>query len=420
MPDTGYLQDEKDDIMKTKLVLILSALLALMACKSDVVSPPTLTPITIVNPHNGAVLGDPVVIAAVPGEGFAFTRVDFFIDSTLVGSDSIPAYQFEWNIFTEQSGSSHIIYAVGLTADSFYVSAAVTVTVEFSRGFSFVSTYHPGSQHVVGVTNFYNVLFVSEGDGGLEVLDITSRTLPRFRSRLVTGGQALHSDVLFPFVYVAELNRVEMADFQNVDSLITVSEYQLQSLKRSVAVSENFVFSAENDGLSILSQTRLQPFSRMSFTQDLLNYVVARHDTAFVVGNNALYIVDCSTPSAAHIVGSYGGLNLAKSVAVADTFAFIANGDAGVLALSIDNPANPRFLARYNPGQNFTSVAAGDGFLFAGSNSSQVHALIYSVPDSLIFFSGSDVSGLVQEIKYRSNYLYVAALSAVDIVRFVP
>ena len=66
------------------------------------------------------------------------------------------------------------------------------------------------------------------------------------------------------------------------------------------------------------------------------------------------------------------------------------------------------------------SVAVGDGFVFAGSNSSAVYALDYSVPDSLIFFSGSDVSGLVQEIKYKSNYLYVAATSNVDILRFVP
>ncbi len=406
--------------MKSKLVLILCALLAFMACKSDVVSPPSLTPITITNPHDGAVLGDPVVIVATPGQGFGFTRVDFFIDSTLVGSDSIPAYQYVWNIFTQEAGSSHILYAIGYTADSSYVSSPVSVTVEFSQGFSFVSTYQPGAQHVLGITNYYNVLFVSEGESGLEVLDITTKTLPRFRSRLITGGQAFHSDVLFPFVYVAELNQVVMADFQNVDSLITVGEYQLQSLKRDVAVSENFVFSAENDGLSILSQLNLHPYSRFAFNQDLLNYVAARHDTAFVVGNNALYIVDCSTPSAAHIVGSYGGLNLAKSVAVVDTFAFIANGGAGVLALSIANPANPRFLALYNPGQNFTSVAVGDGFVFAGSNSSAVHALIYSVPDSLIFFSGSDVSGLVQEIKYSSNYLFVAATSNVDILRFVP
>lgn len=406
--------------MKTKIALVLLALTAMMACKGTVTPPEPNVPIMISNPSDGATLNDRVTITATPGQGFTFTHVNFFIDSVMVLDDSISPFQYDWNIFALQSGTNHTIYVTGFTADSTFTSPLVNVRVEFTRGFTFVSTYRPGSQHAIGVTDFYNVLFVSTGAEGLEVIDITNKAVPRFRSRLVLSGQALHSTVRFPYVYVAELNQVDMANFENVDSLIPLTLYQTQSLVRDVATTDHFVLSVENDGLSILSPFSLQAYSRLAITQDQLNYAVARHDTAFVVGNSTFYIVDCTNPTAPDIVSTYDNLNLATSVAVADTFAFIANGSGGVMALSIARPTNPVFLARYNPGQIITSVDTGAGVLFAGSNSSMVYALDYSTPDSLIVIDNMTVSNQVKEIKFNSNYLYVAANTDVNILRFIP
>jgi hypothetical protein len=121
------------------------------------------------------------------------------------------------------------------------------------------------------------------------------------------------------------------------------------------------------------------------------------------------------------MVGLYNNLSQGKGVAVADTFAFIANGSDGVIALSIADPTNPRFLARFNPGQVMTTVAAGNGFLFAGSYSNMVYALDYtSQPDTITVVDNFNVGNLVEEIAFNSNYLYVAANTDVDILRFVP
>jgi hypothetical protein len=412
---------KKEDIMKTKFALALGILLAMMACQNVVTPPTPVVPIAVGYPQNGAVLTDPVTITAIPGSGFVFNQVDFYIDSLLVASDSISPFQYDWNFYDLESGSNHTLYVVGFTADSSYGSDTVHVRLQFAHGLSFISVYRPGSQHAIGVTNYYNVLFVSTGTDGLEVIDIRDKYAPQFLSRLITGGQAMHSAVIFPYVYVAELNQVEMADFENVDSLIPVYNYQLESLKRDVAVSDNFIFSIENDGLSILDPSDLQPYSRYSFPQDLLNYAVARHDTAFVVGNNGFYVVDCTNPDNPAMVGTYNNLNLANSVAVTDTFAFIANGSDGVIALSISHPTNPRPLAaRFNTGSIMKSVAVGDGYLFAGSISGRVDALVYTTADTLTSISNFDVGTIIEEIRYDSNYLFVAANANVDILRFVP
>jgi hypothetical protein len=408
--------------MKTKLAfIIILMLLGVMACSNNPTKPSVIVPILIGNPADGSALQDPTYITAMPGSGYLFRKIEFYIDSALVATDSIAPFQYLWNVFTYTSGTSYSIYAVGTTSDTSYTSQTIHVTPEFTRGFSFISTYQPGSQHALGVANYYNVLFISTGDAGLEVLDITTKAQPLFRSRLVTTGPAQHAAILFPYVYIADRDQgVEMADFENVDSLTPTHRYTSQSQARDVAVSDNIILAAENDGLSILSPTNLALYSRRVF-QDLLNYVVARHDTAFIVGNSGFYIVNCTNPSASLVIATYNLPGQGLGVAVIDTFAFIAVGSDGVIALSIAHPASPRFLARYSSGQIMTAVTAGDGVLFAGSNSSAVYALDYKThPDNLVLIDRMDVNSTVTEIAHSPNYIYVATNSNVEILRFIP
>lgn len=408
--------------MRKVFATLLLAALAIMACGNKTTNPPTvITPIRISTPSNGATLHDRQLIHAVAGEGYSFTRVDFLIDGDSVVSDAVPPYDYQWNIFTYASGSHHTLQARGNTADSTFLSAVVNVEVAFSSGFSYVSTYSSSSQQINGVQNYGNVLFVSSGTNGVEALDISNLSSPIFRSRLTTSGFVLHTDVEYPYIYMADRDqRVLQADFSDIDSLMPLFAYSSQSQISDLAVSDNFLFVVEYDALSILRQFNLTPYtdSRMQLN-DHLNYIVARHDTAFVVGNLSFFIIDCHTPSSSHIVGTYNNLDQAQGVAVADTFAFIANSGGGVLALSIADPGNPRFLARFNSGQMIVTVDVGDGVLFAGATTGQIYALDYHTAGSIGLLYEFDASNQVREIDYRDNYVYVAASSNVDILRFI-
>jgi hypothetical protein len=408
--------------MKITSLILLTVLLALIACTNSTTQPTPGAPIFISSPANGAVLHDSPMIMAVSGNGTTFDRVVFLIDSDSVATDTIAPYVYQWSIFRYTSGSTHVLYAVGFRGDSTFISEHVTVTVQFSTGFSIVSVYRPSSMHAVGITNYGNALFISNAEIGLEMLDITNKALPTFLSEFNTPGQALHSDISFPYVFIADRDGgVESALFANVDSISPRYHYNTQSLAISVAASENYLFVAENDGLAVLSLPNLTAFSRLAFSQDLLKYIVARHDTAFIVGDNSFHIVDCTTPASPNIVSTYNNLNLARAVAIADTFAFIANGTDGVIALSIAHPASPRFLARFNPGLIMTSVSAGDGTLFAGANTGVVYALDYiTTPGSIQILDQVNINALIEDIHYQAYYVYVAATSNVNILRFVP
>jgi hypothetical protein len=412
--------------MKKLLLIYFITCAGFLACDGDSSSNPPgpVEPIAIVSPSGGATLQDPINIVAAAGTGYAFTVVDFYIDDSQAGIDSVYPYTYFWNIFEYDATDLHTIYAVGHTAeDSTYQSDAVTVALDFEQGFSFAGTYQPGSQNALGVVNYYNVLFVTLGDAGLEMLDIRERTAPQFLSRFDTPGQALRADVRFPRVFIADRSEgVRAADFSDPDTLMGIVVYTSQSLAVDVALSANYIYVAENDGLVILDYDTDDAFDflgRLAITNDQVNYVVTRNDTAFVLGDNSFYIVDCRQPTAPDLVATYDNLNLAAAVAVTDTFVFIANGTDGVIALSIEDPTRIRFLARFNPGQNMSAVDAGDGVLFAGARAGTVYALSYATAGSLIEIDSFSASNQLEEIDYESNYVYVAAHTNVDILRFV-
>jgi hypothetical protein len=411
--------------MKKALFTFLAAMAFALACDNKTTSPPPVEtrPIRIVSPDNGSTLRDSQYIQAVAGSGYSFETVDFYIDTLLVAVDSTYPYLYFWNIFNYDPDIIHPLYVIGntadTTADSSYMSDVVLVNLDFVQGFSFAGTYQPGSQNALGVTNYYEVLFVSLGDAGVEMLDVRDKTAPDFLARYDTPGQALHTDVGFPFVYIADSDAgLTAADFSDVDSIMFSDVYDPQNQVFDVALSESFVIVAENDLVTVLD-FQLVPLGQVNISQ-VPNYIVARHDTAFVVCNNSFYIIDCTPPSNPQIISFFDPGNLARAVAVADTFVFIANGDGGVIALSIDEPASPRVLAQFDPAPNIVAVDASDGLLFAGANSGEVYALSYNTPDTLIVVGNYTGSNLLEEIDYNANYLYVAAHTNVDILRFVP
>ena len=406
--------------MRKILAIITLAFPAIMACDPNIINPPTpAAPIAISSPTNGSTLHDRQIVRTVVDNSYIFNRVEFLIDEDSVYSDSTSPYQYEWNIFEFNSGTSHTLQAVGYTNDSTFVSAIVNVQLSYTTGFSFISTFGSLSQQASGVINYGDALFVSNGISGLELIDISNLSSPVFRSRFSASGYALHADIEYPYVYIADRDqKVSKADFSDPDTMIEENTQSFTSQVSDVAVSDNYLFVAETDKLTIVRLSNLTQYSNLSFS-DHLNYVVARHDTAFVVGNNSFSIVNCYNPNSIAIVGSYNSLSLGQSVALADTFAFVASSDAGVFVFSINDPENPRELARFNSGLSFVTVDAGDGILFAGAATGQIFALDYHTAGTISLIDQYSSGNQIKELDYNNNYLYVAASSNVDILRYV-
>lgn len=409
--------------MRLRFAAIFLILPLLFGCDGDnVTEPPEPTPIRITSPSNNSTLEDPVTVVATAGSGYSFARVDFYIDGDSVWSDNSAPYQYYWNIFVYPNNSQHTVHAIGHAADTSHTSAAITVNVVITRGFSFLSAYVPNSLQAFGVVNYLDVLFVSTGPDGLEVLDITNKASPRYLSRYDSPGQALKADLVYPYVFIADYSEgITRAIFTDLDSLVQRGIYTTQALANDVAVSENYLFVAENDGFSIVdfSDPNSMNFINKVPFEDQPQYVVARGDTAFIAALEKFYIIDCTIPTSPQILSFFATDGLARSVAVIDTFAFIADGPEGVSVLSINDPTDPVEVARYATGEQINAIAAGDSTLFAGGLAGGVYALDYSVGDTLRLIDQLDSGYSVHELHFDFPYLYVATNGKVDILRFV-
>jgi len=410
-------------MMKVITALATVALLFVFACDDNPTEPEDNIPIRITAPADGAVLLNPVTIIARTGRDFGIDEVDFYIDDVLISTDGTAPYEYYWNIFGYENNSGHEIYAVGRSSDSSYTSTTVCVTISLEDGLSFVSTYRPNSGQAFGVVNYQNVLFVATGEGGVEVLDIVDKTAPEYLSRFESAGQALKVDAQYPDLFVADLSGgVIRADFSDPDSLIENGLYNVQVQANDVAAFGDLVFVADQNGLIILDNSfpdSLAYIYRSSiFNQS--NYVVARNDTAFLTNIEYLHIVNASDPLSPEVVFSYPTQGSARGVAVIDSFAFIADGVEGVIALSISDPTNPAFLARYDAGEAVVStVEATDSTVFIGTFSGDIVALDYTQADTLRALDNFVTSVGINQLHFDHPYLYAATSESVTILRFI-
>lgn len=411
--------------MKTRLAIIFLASAFLAGCSDKTSEPGEPPPIKITSPVDNATLTDPVIITAAAGTGYAFARVDFYLDGDSVWSDSAAPYQYYWDIFVYSGSSQHSIFAIGYTADTSYTSAAVSAYVSLTSGFSLLSAYAPSALAAYGVTNYNNVMFVATGPDGLEILNVIDKSSPTYISRFDTPGQAMKADVYFPYVFIADYSEgVTRADFSNPDSLLQRGIFTSQAVVNDVAVSGNYLYIAEDDGLSIVGfadPDSMNFISKVGMSgQGQPQFVVVRGDTAFVAALSRFYIIDCTTPASPSIISAIATAGQANGVAVDGDLAFVADGSEGVITLSIIDPANPVEISRYNTGQQVITVDTGDSVLFAGALSGGVYALDYSQPDTLSLADQIDTGNMIWQVHADGPYLYVATSGNVVILRYLP
>lgn len=407
------------------LFVISSAMLLAAACDHKPAGPNENLPLRITNPQDGDILYNPVTITVDIGSGFSIQSVDFIIDDQLLYSDNSTPFQYYWNIFAYESNSVHTIQVIGNAADTTYTADPVTVTISLEQGFLFITAYRPNSGQAFGVDSYDDLMFVATGQDGVEVLDILDKTVPVYLSRFESAGQALKVDVQYPNIYIADYTGgVSRADFSNPDSLIERGVFNIQVNANDVAISGDLLFVADQNGLIILDDSypdSLGFFYRSTGVFNGANYVAARNDTVFLTNTDYLYIIDASDPTAPAVVSNYTASGIsARGVAVIDTFVFIAAGPEGAMELSISDPGNPRFLARFDLGSaEVSTVAATDSTLFIGSYSGDILALDYSVADTLTELDTFNTSVGINELRYDYPYLFAATSESVYILRFI-
>jgi hypothetical protein len=128
-------------VTSTRLALLSSlfSLVLLIGCPGEDITPPN---VSIIVPADGDTLTGSVTIQARATDNRGVTRVDFFVDGALIGTDATPTgnvYEYAW-LGVLRPGSSHTLSCTATdAAGNRGASPAVTVYISSSAG-----THHSG------------------------------------------------------------------------------------------------------------------------------------------------------------------------------------------------------------------------------------------------------------------------------------
>ncbi len=92
---------------------------------SDTVAPT----VSLTAPGNGSTVSDSVQVTASASDNVGISKVEFFIDNTLVGTDSASPYAYTWNSATATNGTHVLVARAHDAAGNTATSSTVTVTV---------------------------------------------------------------------------------------------------------------------------------------------------------------------------------------------------------------------------------------------------------------------------------------------------
>jgi len=110
-----------------KRLWVILTLLIIFSCEDDKdTTPPELT---IVSPTSGSTIGEIVQIKVQTTDKSGILKVDFYIQNSMVLSDTTLPYEYEWNTTTNQDGE-YKIKVVSFDTEENYKEIEVSVTVD--------------------------------------------------------------------------------------------------------------------------------------------------------------------------------------------------------------------------------------------------------------------------------------------------
>jgi len=298
----------------------------------------------------------------------------------------------------------------------------------------FIGAYDPGGLKLptVGVTVAGNYAYTASEEGGMRVVDVSTRSNPEEVGVFTEGhgrGNITYSDasvqdvvIRGSYAFLADggdgLRVVNVTDPTDPEQVAFLDSGGLQATAQSIAVEDGYAYLAdENYGLrvyDVLDPTDPEQISRLNASGNILDVAVA-DSLAYVTDTEVGFrIIDVSDPANPEEVSSLNADN-ARVVAVSEGYAYVARDYVPMKAIDVSDPTNPEQVENLGNSKEATSMAAYGNYAYAG-NKNSVRVIDISDPTSLerigsFSFPGSPndwyVSGAEAGTEVAGGYAYV-------------
>jgi hypothetical protein len=253
-------------------------------------------------------------------------------------------------------------FAYGVAVSGHYAYVA-----DFDAGFQVIDISNPTKPQRVGsragcakdVAVSGNYAYVVGGDG-LEVIDVTDPTNPKlFHSQWILGSERVWISGGYAFVacyvapggsFVPSLSVIDIADPAGSKH---VGSYPTGTGTWGVAVSGNYAYVADGDGLTVIDISPANP-QRVGGCDTIGESwaVAVSGNYTYVAGSplwhqSGLQVIDISSPANPQQLGGVTNGVWTGGVALSGTQAYVAAGSAGLLVIDVSNSVNPQGAGSY-------------------------------------------------------------------------
>jgi hypothetical protein len=277
------------------------------------------------------------------------------------------------------------------------------------------STDTPGDAEDVAIAGSY--AYVADGSSGLQVIDVSDPTLPTIVGSTDTPGYGNGVAVAGSYAYVADGSAgLQVIDVSSPASPTIVGSTDTPDCAYGVVIATSFAFVADGiSGLQVIdvSDPTSPTIVGSVETQGIALSVAVAGSYAYVCVCQIFYwtglqVIDVSDPDSPTIVGSVETPG-AVGVAVAGSFAYVADGSSGLQVIDVSDPTLPTIVGSTDsPGYGYGVAVAGSYAYVAADSYAGLKVIDVSDPSSPAVLGRAGTPGAARGVAVEGSYAYVA------------
>ena len=268
-----------------------------------------------------------------------------------------------------------------------------------------------------GIELIGDYAYVADFDNGLVIIDVSNPNLPLQVGRLDTDGVAMKVTVVGDRAFVADnTNGLVVADVSIVANPQETGHFETAGMVMDVELSDGYVYVCDSDRLFILEASDVTYPKAVGFYEATGNgegdgiHVAVQGDYAYLANGEAgLVILDISDRSDPQQVGQSDTDDIAVDVFVVGDHAFVADQENGLVIIDVSNPILPHQVGHYDTNDFARRIVVRDDLAYIGDRFEDLQIVDVSNPANPTFVGNwTQEDGHVNGIALSGDYAYLS------------
>lgn len=279
-------------------------------------------------------------------------------------------------------------------------------------------SFTPTDDYVNAVYKVGNYIYVADGMAGLKIFEATQdsgtnslRLIGRYK---ITSGDILDVQVQGKYGYITNgEDGLIIIDISNPQEPELVSRCDTPGHAIGVKIKDNYAYVADGQkGLIIIditnpgSPTIAGKYDTPDYALDVWVTSEGEKRYAYIAdASSGLLIIEITDLRKPRLIGKCDTPGYASKVWVKGRYAYIADSEGGIQIINIANPTNPTSTNSYST-KDAQGIYLDDKYAYIADGSGGLKVYILK-DDSLTFINEFDVPVYATDVFVSNNYVYV-------------